>query len=182
MHGLRRVAVQLRPCRRPPCTVIAPTRCAADTSPPRRPPRHCSSQQAAYDRKVCGECPPFGVTDLRRQVGRIAHTLAGGGLRRLAGRTALRKTVAVFGALSSGSPAHCCTGTLPDHRVRRPGRQPMDRRPHRLVHQEVRHHRPPLPHDPDPHRPAHPHRRRPPAARPTPRAQTDPSTLRCALN
>ena len=38
--------------------------------------------------------------------------------------------------------------------------------PHRLVHQEIRPNRPPLPHHPDPRRPAHPHRRRP-APRPT---------------
>ena len=34
----------------------------------------------------------------------------------------------------------------PDHRVRRPRRHPVHRGPHRLVHQEVRPHRPPLPH------------------------------------
>ena len=34
----------------------------------------------------------------------------------------------------------------PHHRLRRPGRHPVHRGPHRLVHQEVRPHRPPLPH------------------------------------
>jgi len=54
-----------------------------------------------------------------------------------------------------------------DDRVRRPGRQPLDRDPNRLVNPEIRQDRPPLPHHPDPSRPAHRHRRRP-ATRRTP--------------
>jgi hypothetical protein len=46
------------------------------------------------------------------------------------------------------------------------GRNPVHRGPHRLVHKEVRPHCPPLPHRPDPRRPARPHRRRPAPARP----------------
>src|SRR5918999_3611341 len=37
----------------------------------------------------------------------------------------------------------------PHHRVRRPGHLPVDRRGHRLVHQEIRDHGPPLPHRPE---------------------------------
>jgi hypothetical protein len=39
-----------------------------------------------------------------------------------------------------------------EHRVRRPGRQPLDRTPNRLEHQEIRPHRTPLPHRHDPSR------------------------------
>ena len=41
----------------------------------------------------------------------------------------------------------------PDHRVRRSGRQPLDRDPNRMEHQEIRAHRTPLPHRPNPRRP-----------------------------
>ena len=40
----------------------------------------------------------------------------------------------------------------PDHRVRRPGRQPLDRAPDRLVNPQIRQDRPPLPHHRDPGR------------------------------
>jgi hypothetical protein len=60
----------------------------------------------------------------------------------------------------------------PDHRVRRPGRQPLDRRPHRLVDPQVRPHHPPLPHHRNPGRRPHHHRRRPP----TPTTSATPST------
>jgi hypothetical protein len=53
-----------------------------------------------------------------------------------------------------------------EHRVRRPGRQPLDRTPNRLEHQEIRAHRPPLPHRPDQSRPTNPDRRRPATRRP----------------
>ena len=46
------------------------------------------------------------------------------------------------------------------HRVRRPGRQPLDRTPNRLEHQEIRPHRTPLPHRQDPSRTTNTHRRR----------------------
>jgi hypothetical protein len=45
----------------------------------------------------------------------------------------------------------------PDHRVHRPGRQPLHRTNHRLVDPQVRTHRPPLPHHPDPGRRPHRH-------------------------
>jgi Type II intron maturase/Bacterial sugar transferase len=69
------------------------------------------------------------------------------------------------------SPARLDRGP-PDHRLRRPGRQPLDRAPYRLVHPEVRPHHPPLPHHTDPGWRAHHHRRRPPARRPPARAST----------
>jgi DDE family transposase len=56
------------------------------------------------------------------------------------------------------SPPHC--------RVRRPGRLPLDRGADRLVDQEVRQDRPPLPRDQDPGRPARPDRRRSSPRRP----------------
>jgi hypothetical protein len=56
--------------------------------------------------------------------------------------------------------------SAPDHRVRRPGHQPLDRDHHRMEHQEVRPHRPPLPHHHHPGRAAHHHRRRPRPRRP----------------
>jgi hypothetical protein len=49
----------------------------------------------------------------------------------------------------------------PHHRLRRPRRQPLDRGTDRLVHQENRQDRPPLPHHPDPSRTADHHRHRP---------------------
>ena len=49
----------------------------------------------------------------------------------------------------------------PDHRLRRPRRQPVDRSTDRLVDQEIRQDRPPLPHHRDPGRTADHHRRRP---------------------
>ena len=66
------------------------------------------------------------------------------------------------------------------HRVRRPGRQPLDRDPNRLEHQEIRAHRTPLPHRTDPGRPTNPDRRRTPTRRPrrSPRQHQQP---RCAL-
>ena len=70
----------------------------------------------------------------------------------------------------------------PDHRVRRDGRQPLDRDPNRLEHQEIRPHRPPLPHRPDQSRPTDPDRRRPPTRRPPRRDrqnQQPPTTLKC---
>jgi hypothetical protein len=63
--------------------------------------------------------------------------------------------------------------SAPDHRVRRPGGQPLDRAPHRLVHPQIRQDRPPLPHHPDPSRAAHNHRRRPAPRRPPPRPRRD---------
>ena len=48
-----------------------------------------------------------------------------------------------------------------------PSRSPVHRGPHRLVHQALRLHRPPLPHHPDLGWPAHPHSRRPVPSRPT---------------
>ena len=60
----------------------------------------------------------------------------------------------------------------PDHRVRRPGRQPLDRAPNRLEHQEIRPHRPPLPHRPDPSRTAKPSP--PPTPYPTTSAKPSP--------
>ena len=56
----------------------------------------------------------------------------------------------------------------PDDRVRRPGRQPLDRAHHRLVHPQVRQDSPPLPHHPDPGRRPRHHRRRPATRRPPP--------------
>jgi hypothetical protein len=47
----------------------------------------------------------------------------------------------------------------PDHRVRRPGRQPLDREPDRLVNPQVHPHQPPPPHHRDPGRPARHHSR-----------------------
>ena len=60
----------------------------------------------------------------------------------------------------------------PDHRVRRPGRQPLDRAPDRLVHQQIRQDRPPLPHHRDPGRTARPS---PPPTR-SPTTSGQPST------
>src|SRR5262249_44611688 len=63
----------------------------------------------------------------------------------------------------------------PDHRLRRPGRQPLDRAPDRLVPPHIRQDPPPLPHHHHPGRPPRHHRRPPPARgppasnRPTPR-------------
>ena len=71
------------------------------------------------------------------------------------------------GALSGRSSAGARPG-VPNHRLRRPRRQQVDRGTNRLVHQEIRQDRPPLPHDTDPGRPAHDHRRRPSARRPPP--------------
>jgi hypothetical protein len=53
-----------------------------------------------------------------------------------------------------------------DDRIRRFGGQPLARRPDRLDDQEVRPHRPPLPHHRNPSRRPHHHRRRPPTRRP----------------
>lgn len=55
--------------------------------------------------------------------------------------------------------------TPPDHRVRSPGRVPLDGEHHRLEHQAVRQDHPPLPHYPDPRRRPHHHRRSPRARR-----------------
>jgi len=70
----------------------------------------------------------------------------------------------------------------PDHRARRPGGQPLDRAPDRLVHPQVRPHRPPLPHHPDPSRAANHHRSRPPARRPPPSPRPNPRPINYALN
>jgi hypothetical protein len=67
----------------------------------------------------------------------------------------------------------------PDHRLRSPRPQPLDREHHRLVDPEVRHHHPPLPHHHHPGRRPHHHRRRPHPRRPTNRPGCDP---RHALN
>jgi hypothetical protein len=69
----------------------------------------------------------------------------------------------------------------PDHRVGRPGRQPLDRRPNRLVHPQVRPDRAPLPRHPDPDRRPHHHRRRPTTRRPPRRPQRDQRKQACAL-
>ena len=69
----------------------------------------------------------------------------------------------------------------PDRRVRRPRGHPARRSDHRLVHQAVRAHRPPLPHRPHQRRRAHPHRRRPPPRRPPRRPHEDHRFSRCAL-
>jgi hypothetical protein len=70
----------------------------------------------------------------------------------------------------------------PDDRVRRARRQPVDRGPDRLVNQEIRKDRLPLPHYRDPGRPAHHHRRRPHPRRPPPGPQRhQPRQRRCAL-
>ena len=70
----------------------------------------------------------------------------------------------------------------PDHRVRRPGGQPLDRAPDRLVHPQVREDRPPLPHHPDPGRRPHHHRRRPHPRRPPHSPHQDQQRqTRCAL-
>jgi hypothetical protein len=53
-----------------------------------------------------------------------------------------------------------------EHRVRRPGRQPLARTPNRLEHQEIRAHRTPLPHRDDPSRTTNTHRRRTTLRRP----------------
>jgi hypothetical protein len=65
---------------------------------------------------------------------------------------------------------------------RRLGRLPLDRERNRLVDQQVRPHRPPLPHHPDPSRRPHRHGRRPTARRPPRRARSDPAPITCALN
>ena len=71
----------------------------------------------------------------------------------------------------------------PDDRVRRPRRQPLDRGANRLVDQEVRQDRPPLPRDQDPGRTARHHRRRPAPRRPPPSPRRhQPRQLTCALN
>jgi hypothetical protein len=70
----------------------------------------------------------------------------------------------------------------PDHRVRGPGGQPLDRAPDRLVHPQVRQDRPPLPHRPDPGRTACRHRRRPTARRPPPGPRPNPCPRSNALN
>jgi len=54
----------------------------------------------------------------------------------------------------------------PDHRVRRPRHHSLDRGHHRLVDQEVRQNRPPLPRDQDPGWRTRPHRSRPSTGRP----------------
>jgi integrase len=69
----------------------------------------------------------------------------------------------------------------PDHRLRRPRHQPLDRSPNRLVHPQVRPHRPPLPHHRIPDRRPHHHRRRPPARRPPRRPRPHPPPFRSAL-
>jgi Transposase DDE domain len=69
----------------------------------------------------------------------------------------------------------------PDRRVRRTRGQPLDRNHHRLVDQEVRPHRPPLPHHRNPGRRAHHHRRRPPARRPQRGPRPHPPRIKCAL-
>jgi hypothetical protein len=69
----------------------------------------------------------------------------------------------------------------PDRGVRRPGRDPVGRGPDRVVHQEVRPHRPPLPHHPDPGRRADHHRSRPPTRRPHRRPPRNPPRQRWAL-
>jgi hypothetical protein len=72
--------------------------------------------------------------------------------------------------------------SAPDDRVRRPGRQPLDRDHHRLEHQEVRPHRPPRPHHHHPGRPPHHHRRRPRPQRPPGSPDQDQQhQSRCAL-
>jgi hypothetical protein len=53
-----------------------------------------------------------------------------------------------------------------EHRVRRAGRQPLDRTPNRLEHQEIRAHHTPLPHRDDPSRTTNTHRRRTTTRRP----------------
>jgi hypothetical protein len=68
----------------------------------------------------------------------------------------------------------------PDDRVRRDGRQPLHRNPNQLEHQEIRPHRPPLPHRPNQSRPTNPHRRRPPTRRPPQRPRRDRQRT-CAL-
>ena len=70
----------------------------------------------------------------------------------------------------------------PDRRLRRPRRHPVHRGPHRLVHQEIRPNRPPLPHHPDPRRPPHPHRRRLTPGRPPRRPRPHQvAETKCAL-
>ena len=54
----------------------------------------------------------------------------------------------------------------PEHRRRSDGRQPLHRAPNRLEHQEIRSHRPTLPHRQNQSRPTNPHRRRPTTQRP----------------
>ena len=49
----------------------------------------------------------------------------------------------------------------PEHRVRRPGTQPLDRTPNRLESQEIRSNPTPLPHRDHPRRKPHSHRRGP---------------------
>ncbi len=67
------------------------------------------------------------------------------------------------------------------HRVRRPGRQPLDRTPNRLEHQKIRPHRTPLPHRPDASREADADRRGP-ATRGPPRSHRQNQHRPCALN
>ena len=66
----------------------------------------------------------------------------------------------------------------PHDRLRRPRRQPLDRGANRLVDQEIRQDRPPLPHHPDPGRTADHHRRRPPPRRPPPGPRRHPHRQR----
>ena len=69
----------------------------------------------------------------------------------------------------------------PEHRGRRDGRQPLDRGPNRLEHQEIRSYRPPLPHRPHQGRRTNTHRSRPATRRP-PRSTHQNPRRRCALN
>jgi hypothetical protein len=62
-----------------------------------------------------------------------------------------------------------------------PSPQPLARAPHRLEHQEVHPHRPPLPHRRHPARRPHHHRRRPSPRRPTRRPRPHPHRTHCAL-
>jgi hypothetical protein len=69
----------------------------------------------------------------------------------------------------------------PQRRVRRPRGRTARRGPHRLVDPPLRAHRPPLPHRPDPRRPADHHRGRPRPRRSTRRAELDQSHRRGTL-
>ncbi len=62
----------------------------------------------------------------------------------------------------------------PDHRLRRPRSQPLDRNPDRLVNPQIRQDHPPLPHHRNPGRNPHHHRRRTPAPRPAPCPRPNP--------
>jgi hypothetical protein len=87
---------------------------------------------------------------------------------------------------------HCSSADLPpqarlhrgppDDRVRRPRRHQVDRSANRLVNQEIREGRPPIPHHPDPGRTADHHRCRSHPRRPTPSPRRhQPPRLTCAL-